>query len=106
MLGGQRNPELVRLDDTTLVARAREGILRSMGVDATPDVVYVKRWENGIPNYGPGHLATVAAIDAAVARHPGLALVGNAYHGVAMNDCCRSSRALGERLAQDGAIAA
>ncbi len=99
MLGGQRNPELALLDDASLVARAREGILRGMGVDATPDVVYVRRWERGIPNYGPGHLATVAAIDAATARHPGLALTGNAYHGVAMNDCCRNGRALGERLA-------
>jgi oxygen-dependent protoporphyrinogen oxidase len=104
MLGGQRNPELARLDDAALIARTREGIRRSMGVDATPDVTYVCRWERGIPNYGPGHLATVAAIDAAVARHPGLAVIGNAYHGVAMNDCCRNSRALAARLA--GAAAA
>jgi protoporphyrinogen/coproporphyrinogen III oxidase len=106
MLGGQRNPELARLDEALLVARAREGILRSMGVDATPDVVYVHRWERGIPNYGPGHLATVAAIDAAVARHPGLAVIGNAYHGVAMNDCCRNGRELGVRLAADAGGAA
>ena len=102
MIGGQRSPELVALDDASLAARAREGILRCMGVDATPDVVYVRRWERGIPNYGPGHLARVAAIDAATARHPGLALIGNAYHGVAMNDCCRNGRALGDRLAADG----
>jgi oxygen-dependent protoporphyrinogen oxidase len=102
MLGGQRDPDVARLDDATVVARTREGIRRSMGVDTTPDVVYVRRWERGIPNYGPGHLATVAAIDAAVARHPGLAVIGNAYHGVAMNDCCRNSRALGERFAHVG----
>ena len=99
MLGGQRNPELALKDDAGLVALTREGIARTMGVEATPDVVYVRRWERGIPNYGPGHLANVAAIDAAVARHPGLALIGNAYHGVAMNDCTRNSRALAERLA-------
>ena len=103
MLGGQRNPELALGDDATLMARAREGIERTMGVAATPDVVYVKRWPRGIPNYGPGHLATVAAIDAAVARQPGLALIGNAYHGVAMNDCCHNARALAERLAADDA---
>ncbi|HUO94881.1 MAG TPA: protoporphyrinogen oxidase [Steroidobacteraceae bacterium] len=99
MLGGQRNPELALKDDAALVALTREGIARTMGVEATPDVVYVRRWERGIPNYGPGHLANVAAIDAAVARHPGLALIGNAYHGVAMNDCTRNGRALAERLA-------
>jgi protoporphyrinogen/coproporphyrinogen III oxidase len=106
MLGGQRNPELVGLDDSALVARAREGIRRAMGVHATPDVVYLRRWERGIPNYGPGHLATVAAVDAAVARHPGLDLIGNAYHGVAMNDCCHCSRELAVRLAGSGRGAA
>jgi len=72
MLGGQRSPELARLDEPALIERTREGIRRSMGVDATPDVAYVRRWERGIPNYGPGHLATVAAVDAAAARQPGL----------------------------------
>jgi oxygen-dependent protoporphyrinogen oxidase len=99
MLGGQRSPELVQLDESALIARAREGIRRAMGVDTTPDVVYVRRWERGIPNYGPGHLATVAAVDAAAARHPGLELIGNAYHGVAMNDCCHNARALATRMA-------
>ena len=103
MLGGQRNPELASGDDAALVARARAGIERAMGVTTAPDVVYVKRWPRGIPNYGPGHLATVAAIDAAVARQPGLALIGNAYHGVAMNDCCHNARALAAQLAADGA---
>ena len=98
MLGGQRNPELADRDEAALVALAREGIQRTMGVDAAPDVVYVRRWSRGIPNYGPGHVATIAAIDAAVSRHPGLALTGNAYHGVAMNDCCRNGRDLATRL--------
>ena len=101
MLGGQRNPALAALDADALVALTRDGIHRAMGVEASPDVVYVRRWERGIPNYGPGHVATVAAIDAAVARSPGLALIGNAYHGVAMNDCCHNSRVLAERLAGD-----
>jgi len=63
------------------------------------------RWPRGIPNYGPGHLATVAAIDAAVQRLPGLYIGGNAYHGVAMNDCCRNSRALAARVLQDAGAA-
>ncbi|MBS0394718.1 MAG: protoporphyrinogen oxidase [Proteobacteria bacterium] len=99
MLGGQRNPDIPLREEGELVALTRAGIERAMGVAAAPDTVYVKRWPRGIPNYGPGHLAAVAAVDAAVARHPGLALAGNSYHGVAMNDCCRNSRALAARLA-------
>jgi oxygen-dependent protoporphyrinogen oxidase len=98
MVGGQRDPEAVALDDTALIARAREGIRLAMGIDATPRVTTVRRWTRGIPNYGPGHLANVAAIDAAVATIPGLFLNSNAYHGVAMNDCCENARRVAERV--------
>ncbi|MCX7055971.1 MAG: protoporphyrinogen oxidase [Proteobacteria bacterium] len=98
MIGGQREPASVQLDDKALVELARAGIRQAMGVDATPDVRFVKRWERGIPNYGPGHLERVAAIDAAVAALPGLHLNNNAYHGVAMNDCCAQSAQLAQRI--------
>jgi len=101
MLGGQRNPELALLPDPDLITLARAGIRGTLGIDADPDVVFVRRWERGIPNYGPGHLANVAAIDAAAAALPGLDLTGNAYHGVAMNDCCRASRQLAARIVGD-----
>jgi len=98
MIGGQRDPAALELDDAGLVARALDGVRQAMGVTATPDTRYVCRWPRGIPNYGPGHLANVAAIDAAVAAIPGLHLNSNAYHGVAMNDCCDQSLRLAERI--------
>ena len=98
MIGGQRDPAAVALSDAALIARARAGIRQAMHLDATPDVSYVHRWARGIPNYGPGHIANVAAIDAAVAAQPGLYLNNNAYHGVAMNDCCENGRQTAERL--------
>ena len=99
MIGGQRDPASVQLDEKALVELARAGIRQAMGVDAVPDVQFVQRWERGIPNYGPGHLERVAAIDAAVATLPGLHLNNNAYHGVAMNDCCAQSAQLAQRIA-------
>ncbi|MBS0375683.1 MAG: protoporphyrinogen oxidase [Proteobacteria bacterium] len=101
IVGGLRRPELAARPEEELVALTRAAIERALGVRAAPDVVYVRRWPRAIPNYGPGHLATVAAIEAAAAQQPGLALVGNAYRGVAMNDCCREGRALAARLADD-----
>jgi oxygen-dependent protoporphyrinogen oxidase len=98
MIGGQRDPAAVALDDAGLIDRARQGIRQAMGVDAVPDVTYVRRWARGIPNYGPGHIANVAAIDAAVDAVPGLFLNNNAYHGVAMNDCCENGRRTAERV--------
>jgi oxygen-dependent protoporphyrinogen oxidase len=40
----------------------------------------------------------VAAIDAAVDRHAGLALAGNAYRGIGIPDCIHSAELAVERL--------
>jgi oxygen-dependent protoporphyrinogen oxidase len=98
MIGGQRNPEQMRLDDAGLQAAARAGIRATMGVDSEPDVVFMRRWEQGIPNYPVGHLRAMEALFAHVGRYPGLFLNCNAYRGIAMNDCVRNSRELAQRL--------
>ena len=103
MLGGQRNPELVDQDEAGLIATAREGVRRTMGVDKAPDVTFVQRWERGIPSYRLGHIARVDALFAYLQRYPGLHLGGNAYRGIAMNDCVRNGRELAEQLAQESA---
>ena len=101
MLGGQRNPELVDQDEVGLIATAREGLRLTMGVDKTPDVTFVQRWDRGIPSYRRGHIARVDALFAYLQRYPGLHLGGNAYRGIAMNDCVRNGRELAEQLAHD-----
>ena len=80
------------------VDAAREGIRRTMGVATEPDVVFLRRWEQGIPNYPVGHLAAMEELFTRVARYPGLHLNCNAYRGIAMNDCVRNSRELAQRL--------
>ena len=98
MIGGQRNPEQMQLDDAGLLAAARAGIHMTMGVDAEPDVSFVRRWEQGIPNYPVGHLRAMDDLFTQVARYPGLHLNCNAYRGIAMNDCVRNSRELAHAL--------
>jgi oxygen-dependent protoporphyrinogen oxidase len=100
MIGGQRNPELVRQDDAGLIETARIGIRNTMGLDQDPDVTFVKRWDRGIPSYAPGHIANVDALFARLEKFPGLYLNSNAYRGIAMNDCARNGRELAERIAQ------
>jgi len=98
MIGGQRNPSLALQDDAGLIATARAGLKSVMGLDAEPDVSFVKRWERGIPSYTPGHIDRVDAIFARAGRTPGLFLNSNAYRGVAMNDCARNSREIAPRV--------
>jgi oxygen-dependent protoporphyrinogen oxidase len=99
MIGGQRAPELVSLDEARLIETARAGLRATMQLERAPDVCYVHRWTRGIPSYSPGHLGVVADVFGRVARIPGLHLNCNAYRGVAMNDCARESRELALRIA-------
>ena len=51
-----------------------------------------------MPQFHVGHLARVARIEQLAARHPGLALAGNAYHGVGIPLCIASAESAAERL--------
>lgn len=99
MIGGQRSPELVFQEPEGLVATALAGVAETMGVTTAPDVVHTCRWDRGIPHYEVGHLGRVEACLRALEGQPGLHLAGNAYRGVAMNDCVREGRELAWRIA-------
>jgi oxygen-dependent protoporphyrinogen oxidase len=101
MIGGQRNPELVEQDEEGLIHGALEGIRRTMGVTAEPDVHFVQRWRHGIPNYPVGHLDSMENLFERLGDHPGLHLNCNAYYGIAMNDCVRNSRELAAVIARN-----
>jgi protoporphyrinogen/coproporphyrinogen III oxidase len=72
----------------------------AMQVEAAPLFLRIIRWKHAIPQYMLGHLERVAAIEAAAQRHPGLFLTGNAYHGVALNDCTEQAEKVAERVSQ------
>lgn len=102
--GGALAAAMAERDDGDLIAAARDELRALLGVTAAPRLVRVHRHARAMPQYEVGHLARLATIDAAVARHPGLALAGNAYRGVGVPDCVRSGETAAERvLARDGA---
>ena len=53
------------------------------------DLSRVYRWREAMAQYEPGHIARVANIEKRVAAIPGLAMAGNAYHGIGVPDCVR-----------------
>ncbi len=77
----------LRLSDEEVVRRVRADLAELTGVRADPVDTAVARWGGGLPQYGVGHLETVAAIERSVARVPGLALAGAALHGVGVPAC-------------------
>ena len=50
-----------------------------------------------MPQYHVGHAALVASIERSTARHAGLQLAGNAYHGVGIPNCVHSGETAAER---------
>jgi oxygen-dependent protoporphyrinogen oxidase len=96
LCGGWNRPEIVDWPDEKLIAAVRAELRIAQRVAAVPVFVHIVRWENAIPQYLLGHPERVAAIEERAGGHPGLVLGGNAYHGVALNDCTEQ----GEMLAR------
>jgi oxygen-dependent protoporphyrinogen oxidase len=51
-----------------------------------------------MPQYHVGHQARIQRIEAQLAKFPGLALAGNAYHGVGIADCVRTGEEAAEKI--------
>ena len=57
-------------------------------------------WHRSLPQYLPGHLERIAAVDAALAAEtPALAVAGAALRGLGLPACIRSAAAAVERVA-------
>jgi oxygen-dependent protoporphyrinogen oxidase len=87
MCGGWHRPDIASWDDARLLEAVRAELRLALGVSAPPLLHHIVRWDRAIPQYHLGHLERVASIQERASRHPGLFLAGNAYHGVALNDC-------------------
>ena len=53
-----------------------------------------------MPQYHVGHGERVATIERNAARWPGLALAGNAYHGVGIPHCIHSGETAAKQVLQ------
>jgi oxygen-dependent protoporphyrinogen oxidase len=99
MSGGWNRPEVVSWDDKRLLQAVQAELRLTMGITAAPVFHHIVRWDRAIPQYHLGHLDRVAAIETAAAAHPGLFLGGNAYRGIALNDCTEQAELLAGKVA-------
>ena len=97
-VGGAMQPELLERDDDAIVDLVQSELRDILGVAGEPDFTKVARYKNAMPQYHVGHLDRIAGIEKRVAKHPGLMLAGNAYHGVGLPDCIHSGETAAERL--------
>ncbi len=97
-LGAAGNEAVVDHDDATLVGLARADLRTTMGIEATPVFTAVARWTKAMPQYPPGHLDRLDAIDADMQTLPGVALAGAGFRGLGIPDCIRQGTEAATRL--------
>jgi oxygen-dependent protoporphyrinogen oxidase len=73
-----------------MVTAALSDLRRHLGLRADPVAVRVSRWPQSFPQYEPGHLDRVAAIERTLPA--GVAVAGAAYRGVGIASCVRQGR--------------
>ncbi len=92
-VGRHENAAALALDDGALVARVGADLAVTMGISAPPSDVRVSRWPGSFPQYTPGHLDRVDAIDATLAREtPGVLVAGAALRGLGVPACIEQGR--------------
>ncbi len=85
-------------DEGELLDVAKEELKLTLGITAEPLVSRVFLWEKAMPQYNLGHSEILKGIDAALEKHPGLALAGNGYRGIGIPDCIHSGELALERI--------
>jgi oxygen-dependent protoporphyrinogen oxidase len=97
-IGGAMQPELAELPDAELRQLAIGELRELLCISGEPLLADIARWPASMPQYHVGHLDRIARIEVLAARHPTLALAGNAYHGVGIPQCIASGESAAERL--------
>lgn len=85
-------------DENELLELAKEELNLTLGIVAQPLISRVFLWDKAMPQYNLGHPEKLMQIDAALEKHPGLALAGNGYRGIGIPDCIRSGELAVERV--------
>ncbi len=97
--GGVHDPEILAMSDDEALAAVLGDLRIALGIDTEPTLVHHVHWDRAIPQYLLGHADRLARIDAAAAACDGLWLTGNAYRGVALNDCVADATRVAAELA-------
>jgi len=99
-LGGARDEAVLGLNDEEMLETVHRELRDLVKLSARPMFARVYRWREAMAQYEPGHIQRVAAIEKRAAEIPGLALAGNAYHGIGVPDCIRAGMEAANAVAQ------
>jgi oxygen-dependent protoporphyrinogen oxidase len=98
-MGGVRDPEVIRLEEAELTRLAHDEMTRPLGIGGAPVLARAYRWPGATPQMEVGHLDRMAALEARLARWPGLFLTGGGVRGVGLPDVISDARRCAEAAA-------
>ncbi len=98
---GGEGDSLSRFTDTELTRKLMDELRPVLGISGEPERKVFYRYEESLPQYLVGHLEKVRRIENELAATPGLALAGNAYHGVGIPDCVKSANEAANKILDD-----
>lgn len=92
-VGRDGDDRALALGDEALIASVLTDLADTMGLRGEPRAVRVSRWPSSLPQYRPGHLERVAAIEADLAALSSTVVVtGAALRGLGVPACIRQAR--------------
>ena len=100
-LGGAFHAGILDRDDDELTRIAAGELAGLLGITGEPMVRQISRWPLVMPQYELGHVELVRSIESTIGSQRGLALAGNAYHGVGVPQCIQSGEQAAERIAEE-----
>ena len=89
-VGRDGQERTLELDDDGLVAATVADLRIHLRLRSDPTAVRVTRWPRSFPQYEPGHLDRVAAIEGALPT--GIVVAGASYRGIGIASCVRQGR--------------
>lgn len=98
--GGARDPWAIDESDTELVERSLDALRPTLRISGDPVLTRVYRFDRANAQHELGHLERVAAIDTALARHPGLFVTGSGFRGTGIPDCVADGRKTAGHVAE------
>ncbi|MEO7429774.1 MAG: protoporphyrinogen oxidase [Acidimicrobiales bacterium] len=98
-VGRDGDDRALSLGDDALIAAVLADLADTMALRGAPIEARVTRWPASFPQYRPGHLDRVDAIDADLATTaPSIAVAGAALRGLGVPACIRQGRAAAGRV--------
>ena len=100
LFGGWNRGEMLDWEDEKVIRAVRDELRLALAVSGAPVFHRIVRWHRAIPQYHLGHLERVERIEARCRQYPGLFLGGNAFRGIALNDCTEQSEVVAGEVAR------